>query len=84
MAWRLAETPVSTDQTLSEPDADGWVMLEAEVPNDQQTQWWLQGFGASIDVLEPKSWREAIHRQAMEVLGISANLLHTTTDATAD
>ena len=70
VAWRLAETPVSTDQTLSEPDADGWVMLEADVPNDQQTQWWIQGFGSAIDVIEPRSWREAIHQQAREVLGL--------------
>ncbi len=69
VAWLLSETPLSEAQTLStEVDQDGWCQLEAEVPNDQQTQWWIQGFGSAIDVVEPKSWREAIHRQAREVL----------------
>lgn len=69
VAWLLSETPLSEAQTLStEVDQDGWCWLEAEVPNDQQTQWWIQGFGSAIDVVEPKSWREAIHRQAREVL----------------
>lgn len=70
VAWMLSETPVSHSQILSEPDENGWVLLEAEVPNDQQTQWWLQGFGSAVDVLEPKSWREAIHKQAREILGL--------------
>ncbi len=70
VAWMLSETPVSHSQDLSEPDENGWVLLEAEVPNDQQTQWWLQGFGSAVDVLEPLSWREAIHQQAREVLGL--------------
>ncbi len=70
VAWLLSETPLSEAQTLStEVDQDGWCWLEAEVPNDQQTQWWIQGFGSAIDVVEPESWREAIHRQAREVLG---------------
>jgi predicted DNA-binding transcriptional regulator YafY len=71
VAWLLSETPLSEVQTLcTEPDQDGWCRLEAEVPNDQQTQWWIQGFGSVIDVIEPKSWREAIHLQAREILGM--------------
>ncbi|GAA0792316.1 helix-turn-helix transcriptional regulator [Marinobacterium sediminicola] len=70
VAWLLSETPLSDVQRLTdEPDEQGWCWLEAEVPNDQQTQWWIQGFGSAIDVVEPQSWREAIHRQAREVLG---------------
>lgn len=69
VAWMLSETPVSPVQVLGQPDENGWVPLEAEVPNDQQTQWWLQGFGSAVDVLEPISWREAIHQQAREILG---------------
>ena len=71
VAWLLSETPLSEVQTLTtKPDQDGWCRLEAEVPNDQQTQWWIQGFGSAIDVIEPRSWREAIHQQAREVLGL--------------
>ncbi|WP_027853095.1 helix-turn-helix transcriptional regulator [Marinobacterium litorale] len=71
VAWLLSETPVSEMQTLESTSSDGWMLLTAEVPNDQQTQWWLQGFGSAIDVLEPLNWREAIHRQAREILGLS-------------
>lgn len=70
VAWLLSETPLSDRQTLSDENAEGWIWLEAEVPNDQQTQWWIQGFGSAIDVLEPVSWREAIHRQARAILGL--------------
>jgi len=71
VAWMLAETPLSHDQSLSEPDAHGWVQLTATVPNDQQTQWWIMGFGANIDVLEPASWREHILEQAKKVMARS-------------
>lgn len=69
IAWLLSETPLSDTQTLSEIE-DGWYLLTATVPNDQQTLWWLQGYGAAVDVLEPKAWREHIHQQAREVLGL--------------
>jgi len=60
---------LSDVQTLtSERDEKGWYQLEAEVPNDQQPQWWIQGFGSAIDVVEPVSWRGTIHRQARQVL----------------
>ncbi len=44
------------------------VELTALVPNDQQTLWWLQGFGARFDVLEPQAWRETIREQARLIL----------------
>lgn len=67
MAWLLAETPISLEQHLSAADEQGWVTLTATVPNDQQTQWWIMGFGARIQVLEPSSWREAIIEQAQKM-----------------
>lgn len=67
-ARMLSETPLSEQQTLSEPQADGWVELNALVSNDQQTLWWLQGFGARFDVLEPQNWRESIREQARLIL----------------
>lgn len=72
VAWTLAETPVSEQQQLSTPDEDGWVTLTATVPNDQQTQWWLMGFGARVEVLEPMKWREAIAEQASNMLAMYA------------
>ncbi len=67
-ALMLSETPLSAEQCLSEPCTDGWVELTALVPNDQQTLWWLQGFGARFDVLEPQAWRETIRKQAQLIL----------------
>ncbi|MGO4999466.1 helix-turn-helix transcriptional regulator [Oceanisphaera sp. W20_SRM_FM3] len=68
IAWLLTETPISQQQQLSEPDANGWVTLTATVPNDQQTQWWIMGFGARIQVLQPSTWREAIIEQAQKMV----------------
>lgn len=68
MTWLLAETPVSQQQHLSEVDEEGWVTLTATVPNDQQTQWWIMGFGARIQVLAPSTWREAIIEQARKMV----------------
>lgn len=68
LAWKLAETPISEEQTLSDIDADGWVHLEATVPNDQQTLWWIMGYGANIHVIKPNAWREHIWAQAEALL----------------
>ncbi|ART81985.1 WYL domain-containing protein [Oceanisphaera profunda] len=79
MAWLLAETPISQQQHLSAADEQGWITLTATVPNDQQTQWWIMGFGARIQVLAPSSWREAIIEQAqkmMEQYGAAPSVLH--------
>lgn len=67
-ARMLSETPLSEQQELSTVDAEGWIELTAVVPNDQQTLWWLQGFGARFDVLEPQEWRAAIREQARLIL----------------
>ncbi|WVM88589.1 WYL domain-containing protein [Halopseudomonas pachastrellae] len=68
VAWKLRETPVSDDQTLSEPDADGWIELRATVPNDQQTLWWIHGFGAGFHVVQPAEWRDHQAEQAEKIL----------------
>ncbi|MCC4263331.1 WYL domain-containing protein [Oceanimonas baumannii] len=72
VAWTLAETPVSEQQQLSAPADDGWKTLTATVPNDQQTQWWLMGFGARVEVLEPMEWRMAIAEQAEKMMNMYA------------
>jgi len=68
VAWKLRETPVSVDQSLSEPDADGWIELRATVPNDQQTLWWIHGFGAGFHVVQPAEWRDHQAEQAEKIL----------------
>ncbi|QEW05906.1 helix-turn-helix transcriptional regulator [Nitrincola iocasae] len=67
IAWLLSETPVSEQQNLSEPNEEGWTTLTAVVPNDLQTQWWVMGFGADFEVIEPLAWRERIKDLADEL-----------------
>lgn len=68
MAWLLSETPLSEEQQLTPlPDSD-WQRLEAEVPDDQQTLWWLMGMGANVDVLEPEAWRSEIYASAKVIV----------------
>ncbi len=68
LAWKLAETPVSEDQQLSEADAQGRVELRATVPNDQQTLWWIRGFGPAFNVKQPVEWRDKLAADAEQVL----------------
>lgn len=68
VAWLLSETPLTREQCLTaEPDSD-WQRLEAQVPDDQQTLWWLMGLGANVEVLAPSHWRDEIYRNAQEVI----------------
>ncbi|MCK9506510.1 MAG: WYL domain-containing protein [Porticoccaceae bacterium] len=68
VAWLLNETPLSEQQSLSEIPGTDRKLLEARVPDDQQTLWWLKAMGASIEVLEPVAWREEILEDARKVL----------------
>ncbi|TYL47823.1 helix-turn-helix transcriptional regulator [Marinomonas sp. IMCC 4694] len=72
IAWLLSETPISQDQELSEAE-EGWYWLNASVADDQQTLWWIQGYGAAIDVLKPVEWRDHIHQQARSILGFESS-----------
>ncbi|MGP7734542.1 helix-turn-helix transcriptional regulator [Oceanimonas smirnovii] len=67
LAWRLSETPLSEQQQLSAPGEDGRITLTATIHNDQQTLWWLTGFGARVEVIEPLSWRRALAEQARQL-----------------
>ncbi|TDO06078.1 MULTISPECIES: helix-turn-helix transcriptional regulator [Halomonas] len=68
VGWLLDETPLSAQQTLSPLPESEWQRLEAVVPDDQQTLWWLLGMGANVEVLEPQAWREDIIATAREIL----------------
>jgi len=68
VAWLLSETPLSEEQQLTPlPDSD-WQRLEAEVPDDQQTLWWLMGMGANVEVIEPEAWRSEIYASAKVIM----------------
>ncbi|SFH38026.1 helix-turn-helix transcriptional regulator [Modicisalibacter xianhensis] len=68
VAWLLSETPLAVTQTLTPLQGSDWQRLEAEVPDDQQTLWWLRGMGASVDVIEPQGWRDDIRHNAEAIL----------------
>jgi len=58
-AQHLAETPLSPDQKLVKTD-DGRIMITATVTDSLELQWWLQGFGEKVEVLEPESLRDKL------------------------
>lgn len=68
VAWLLSETPLSEVQQLTPLPGSSWQRLEAEVPDDQQTQWWLMGMGANVEVLEPAAWRTEIYAAAKAIV----------------
>ncbi|WMC10092.1 WYL domain-containing protein [Oceanimonas pelagia] len=68
LAWRLRETPLSEQQQLSAPGDNGRITLAATVPNDQQTLWWLTGFGPRVEVVQPTEWRRILAEQARQML----------------
>ncbi|MCE8004419.1 helix-turn-helix transcriptional regulator [Billgrantia ethanolica] len=68
VAWLLAETPLAETQRMSPLPGSDWQRLEAEVPDDQQTLWWLRGMGASVEVIEPVVWRDDMRANAERIL----------------
>jgi predicted DNA-binding transcriptional regulator YafY len=59
VAKYLEETPLSTDQQLSPLD-DGWVRIQATVPDSAQIRNWILSLGAEAQVLGPPQARLAI------------------------
>lgn len=56
-ASHLAETALSDNQRLTTQD-DGRILLEAELVHTLELEWWLQGFGLNLEVIEPVSLRK--------------------------
>jgi predicted DNA-binding transcriptional regulator YafY len=67
-ARQFEETPLSDGQRLSE-QADGRILLEAQVRDTAQLRWWLQGFGAQVEILGPPSLREEFAEQVRQLAG---------------
>ncbi|WP_346796329.1 WYL domain-containing protein [Halomonas sp. Bachu 37] len=72
VAWLLGETPLSDKQHLHILPYTDWQRLEAKVPDDQETLWWLMGLGANVEVLKPTHWREAILDAAKRIMDRAA------------
>lgn len=67
-ARQFEETPLSAGQRLTE-QADGRILLEAQVRDTAQLRWWLQGFGAQVEILGPPSLREEFAEQIRQLAG---------------
>ncbi|MCX8521758.1 MAG: WYL domain-containing protein, partial [Rhodoferax sp.] len=72
VAEHLHETPLSTNQTLSDMSC-GRVQLNASVPYTPQLLWWLRGFGAAAEVLGPESLRLAMRETADQLTRLYAD-----------
>lgn len=55
----VEETPLTHDQIM-ERQADGRVLVKARVPETHVLRSWLLGFGGGVEVLAPKSLRDAV------------------------
>jgi predicted DNA-binding transcriptional regulator YafY len=58
-AAHLYETPLSTDQTIDDVDAEH-VLVTATLRDTAQLTWWLLGFGESVKVIEPNELQSRI------------------------
>jgi len=56
-AQHLLETPLSENQQWYE-DGDNNVIIEADVLDNLELRWWIQGFGNKVEVLQPIELRE--------------------------
>jgi len=65
----LHETPLPGTLSLADHD-DGTILLEAEIEDSHQLRWWLKGFGAQVEVLEPPVLRSYFRELAAELKGI--------------
>lgn len=63
----LYETPLSSDQTLTELE-DGNVRLVATVADTPQLAWWLLGLGDGVEVLKPVALRQSIAETVARML----------------
>lgn len=67
IAWLLSETPLSSKQTLEQLPGVDWQRLSAQVPDDQETLWWVFGLGENIRVHKPESWTRNIKERARKL-----------------
>ncbi len=66
IARHLEESPINGSQRLTLQE-DGRVLLEADVHDTSQLQWWILGFGSQVEVAEPTSLRDKIARTCQEM-----------------
>lgn len=63
-AAHLYECPAGEEQRI-EPDGDGLVTVSFVSPDTKELQWWLQGFGDQVTVIEPLQLRQRIKESVL-------------------
>lgn len=63
IAWLLNETPLAEKQSIIPLEDSDWYRLEATVPDDTETLWWVFSLGEHICVQQPQHWRESIQQR---------------------
>lgn len=58
-AASVVETPLAENQKVVQED-DGWVRVEASVPDTRVLRSWLLSFGPKVEVVKPKRLRDAM------------------------
>jgi hypothetical protein len=66
VAKHLEESPLNATQKLILQD-DARFVLEADVLDTAQLQWWILGFGSQVEVVEPSSLRNQIAKTCLEM-----------------
>lgn len=51
VAFHLRESPLGQKQKIG-PEEDGFVRIDATVPDTSQLRWWLLGFGDQVEVMQ--------------------------------
>lgn len=68
-ASHLHETPLSTDQVITVDSKDPeWKFINATVLETDQLYWWLLGFGAQVEVLEPEHLRKSMMANVQDLI----------------
>ncbi|AEB60489.1 helix-turn-helix transcriptional regulator [Ectopseudomonas mendocina] len=75
VAWLLSETPLSTQQTLTPIAGSDWQHLQAHVPLDQETLWWIFGLNENIRVHAPTVWVQEIRQRIARMNSFYENTL---------
>jgi len=68
IAWILNETPLSGEQTLSTLEDSDWQHLQALVPDDKETRWWIYSLGENIRLHSPSAWAREVQVRAHQML----------------
>ncbi|WP_369855797.1 helix-turn-helix transcriptional regulator [Candidatus Thalassolituus haligoni] len=70
IAQRLEETPLGDEQKITPLDGSDWYQLEARVPDDQETKWWVYGLNHHIRVTAPPHWVDEFRENSYKMMAL--------------